>query len=124
MPLSEHEQRILEEIERTFYEHDPVAARRFETETVARQAARSCKWAGLGFAAGLALMLVTFTDSLVLGAAGFMVMLLSSVQFERNLRLLGKAGWQELSDSFRGRANPEEPGATRRHLREHFKRES
>lgn len=123
MPLSEHEQRILEEIEKSFYEHDPVAARRFETETVAHQAARSCKWAGLGFAAGLALLLATFSNSLVLGAAGFMVMLVSSVHFERNLRLVGKAGWQELSESFRVRANPEELGATRRHLREHFKRE-
>ncbi|MGH9072295.1 MAG: DUF3040 domain-containing protein [Acidimicrobiales bacterium] len=123
MPLSEHEQRILEEIERSFYEHDPTAARRFETETVAHQAARSCKWAGLSFAAGLALMLATFTDSVVLGAAGFMVMLVSSVYFERNLRLVGKAGWQELSETFRVHPSSETPGPTRRHLREHFKRE-
>ncbi|MGH9129391.1 MAG: DUF3040 domain-containing protein [Acidimicrobiales bacterium] len=123
MPLSEHEQRILEEIERSFYEHDPVTARRFETETVARQAARACKWASLGFGCGLALLLATFTDSVWLGGAGFMVMVFASVHFERNLRLLGREGWQELSESFRVRANHEAPGAPRRNLREHFKRD-
>lgn len=123
MPLSEHEQRILEEIERSFYRHDPVAARRFETETVARQAARSCKWAALGFAAGLALMLGTFTDSVGFAGVGFLAMLYASVQFERNLRLLGKEGWQELSESFRARANHEPSVPNRRNLRAHFKRD-
>lgn len=123
MPLSDHEQRILEEIERSFYQHDPVTARRFETETVARQAARSCKWAALGFAAGLALMLATFTDSVALGGVGFLVMLASSVYFEAHLRLLGKEGWQELSESFRARADHGASTVPRRHLREHFKRD-
>ena len=123
MPLSEHEQRILEEIERTFYQHDPVTARRFETETVSRQAARACEWAGLGFAAGLGLLLATFTDSVWLGGAGFLTMFVASLYFERNFRLLGRQGWQELSESFRARTNHEAPGANRRHLREHFKRD-
>lgn len=124
MPLSEREQRILEEIERTFYQHDPATARRFETETVSRQAARACEWAGLGFAVGLSLLLATFTDSVWLGGSGFLIMLVSSLYFEHNLRLLGRQGWQELSESFRVRAGHEMPGGTsRRHLREHFKRD-
>jgi hypothetical protein len=123
MSLSEHEQRVLEEIERAFYKNDPVTARRFETETLGRQAARACKWAGLGFAAGLSLLLATFTDSVWLGGAGFLTMFVASLYFERNLRLLGRQGWQELSESFRVRANHEALGSNRRHLREHFKRD-
>lgn len=122
MPLSEHEQRILHEIEKTFYEHDRDFADRIRTETVYRHAGRNCKWAVAGFAAGLALLIATFSTSLVLGGAGFLVMLVSSMYFERNLRRMGRAGWQDISRSLKGRRLNETLGATRRRLRERFKR--
>lgn len=122
MPLSEHEQRILQEIEKNFYEHDPSFALRVRTETVYRHAGRNCKWAILGFLAGLALLLATFSSSLALGAAGFLVMLFSSVYFERNLRRMGKAGWHELSTSVRSRGLNETWGAAAQRARERFKR--
>ncbi|MGH9067032.1 MAG: DUF3040 domain-containing protein [Acidimicrobiales bacterium] len=122
MPLSEHEQRILSEIEKTFYEQDPGFADRVRTETVYRHAGRNCKWAALGFFCGLALLVATFTRSTVLGGAGFLVMLACSMYFERNLRRVGRAGWQELSASFKTRGN-QSWGDTRRQLRDRFKKD-
>lgn len=122
MPLSEHEQRILQQIERTFYEEDPGFANRVKTETVYKHAGRNCKWAVLGFLGGLALLIATFSTSIALGGAGFLVMLFSSVYFERNLRRMGRAGWHELSTSVRGRDLHQTWGAAGKRLRERFKR--
>lgn len=122
MPLSEDEQRILSEMERTLEAHDPAFADRVRSETVYRHAGRQCKWAALGFFAGLALLLVSFATSLVAGFAGFLVMLFSVILFERNLRRMGKAGWQDFSRSVRGNGISDAFSDTRRRLRERFKR--
>ncbi len=98
MPLSEEEHRILQEIEKNFYENDPEFASRVKSETVYRHAGRNIKWALLGFVVGLAVLIMTFTTSVVLGSVGFLVMLGSSVIFEQNLRRMGKAGWNEISN--------------------------
>ena len=80
MPLSEDEQRILQEIEQQLYASDPELAREVSSTTVYRHAGRNLKWAALGFAAGVVLMvvsLVSFEGSYqVLGPfVGFLVML-------------------------------------------------
>ena len=49
MPLSEDEQRILQEIEAQFYANDPQLAQQVSETTLYRHAARNIKWAGLGF---------------------------------------------------------------------------
>jgi predicted histidine transporter YuiF (NhaC family) len=97
MPLSEHEQRILQEIEQAFYKHDPQFAAKVKSETVYRHSGRHVWWSLLGFVAGLALLLATFTTSLVLGLVGFAVMLASLLVMERNLRRMGRAGLSELA---------------------------
>ncbi|MDA8375115.1 MAG: DUF3040 domain-containing protein [Actinomycetota bacterium] len=102
MPLSEHEQNILREIEKNFYESDPSFAARVREETVYKHAGRNCKWSALTFIIGLAFTILTFSMSAVLGSVGFAVMLASAIVFERNLRRLGKAGWAELTGSQRG----------------------
>ncbi|HEV7887931.1 MAG TPA: DUF3040 domain-containing protein [Acidimicrobiales bacterium] len=123
MPLSEDEQRILHEIERSFYENDPAFARGVkDSPTLYRHAGRNMKWAAAGFVVGLVL-LVVFLSSLVLALVGFAVMLLSALAFERNLRKLGRAGLQQLSESVRSRGFPDVFGDTRRRLRDRFKRE-
>jgi fatty acid desaturase len=122
VPLSEDEQRILLEMERALEEHDPAFADRVRSETVYRHAGRYCKWAALGFVAGLALLLVSFSTSLVGGFAGFLVMLFSVIVFERNLRRMGRAGWHDVSRSMRARGLSGPLGDTRRRLRERFKR--
>jgi hypothetical protein len=97
VPLSEDEQRILQEIERSFYDNDPAFAREVSSKTLYRHAGRNLKWAALGFIAGLAVLVVSFAQSLILGFAGFLVMLGSAFVFERNARKMGKAGLQSVS---------------------------
>ena len=121
MPLSEDEQRILHEIERRFYEHDPEYAKTIESTTLYRALGRNCKWAAFGFVLGLVLLLVSFASSLILGVVGFLVMLGCAFFFERNLRKMGRASWQEFSEAMRARGGP--LGETGRKLRDRFKRD-
>ena len=92
MPLSEEEQRILQEIERSLSSDDPAFAERVRSHTVYRQAGRNCKWGAVGFIAGLVLLIVSFASSILLGSLGFFIMLGSTLFFTHNLRLMGKAG--------------------------------
>lgn len=120
MPLSEDEQRILHEIERSFYENDPAFARGVSQTTLYRHAGRNCKYAALGIVAGLVLLIATFATSLFLGMAGFLIMLGSVIVLERNLRKMGKAGWQQITQSVRDRGIPDVLGSTRKRLRNRF----
>jgi Protein of unknown function (DUF3040) len=123
VPLSEDEQRILHEIERRFYEHDPEYAKSIESTTLYRSLGRNCKWAALGFVAGLVILLVSFASSVLLGAFGFGVMLVSAIVFTQNLRKMGRAGWQQMTEQMRSHSMNDVLGDTRRRLRERFKRE-
>ena len=123
MPLSEDEQRILHEIERQFYEQDPAFARQVGSTTVYSHAGRNLKWATVGFVAGLVLMLASFASSLVLGGIGFGVMFLCAVVFERNLRRMGKAGWQSMTRSIPGGGIRNAVGDAGKRMRNRFKRD-
>jgi hypothetical protein len=123
VPLSEDEQRILHEIERRFYESDPAFASQVSQTTLYRHAGRNCKWAALGFVAGLIFLLVSFAQSPFLGAIGFAGMVFSAVIFERNLRKMGRAGLQQITESMKARNPGELLGDARRRLRERFKRD-
>lgn len=86
MPLNEDEQRILEEIERQFYEEDPELAR-----SVAEGSRRSRfrprrRLAIAAFVVGLVVMLASFTTSVWIAAGGFVVMLASAGWFVTSLR--------------------------------------
>lgn len=122
MPLSEDEQRILHEIERSFYENDPAFARGVkESPTIYRHAGRNMKWAGVGFVAGL-VVLVVFLSTLALALLGFALMLFSALAFERNLRKMGRAGLQQLSQSVKSKGFPDVFGDTRKRFRERFRK--
>ena len=123
MPLSEDEQRILHEIEQQFYEHDPDLARAVSESTVYRHAGRNLKWATLGFVAGFALMIASFASNLWLGLVGFGVMFACAVVFERNLRRMGKAGWQQMTSSMKAGNLREAFGDAGKRLRKRFKNE-
>ena len=123
MPLSEDEQRILHEIERRFYESDPAFANQVSQTTLYRHAGRNCKWAAVGFLGGLVLLLWGFAQTLWLGAAGFAVMLFCALVIDRNLRKMGRAGWQQMTESIRARNMGDLFGDTRKRLRERFKRD-
>ena len=123
MPLSEDEQRILHEIERSFYENDPAFAKGVSQTTLYRHAGRNLKFSALGFVAGLVVLIVSFASSLVLGMIGFLAMLGSAFVFERNLRKMGKAGWEQWTKGMRDRNIGDVLGSTRSRLRDRFRRD-
>jgi len=121
MPLSDEEQKILREIEAQLSATDPALVEVART-TVYRHAGRNIKWAGLGFIAGLVLIVTTFATSLVAGFVGFLVMLACLFVIERNARKLGKAGLQSLT-GWRGEGGVSNfLGETGRNLRTRFRR--
>ncbi len=131
MPLSDHEQRILDELEQSLVRQDPQFAERVRSETVYRHAGRYCKWAALSFVAGIAILVVFYPRSVVVGFLGVALMFVSAVVFERNLRRMGKAGWHDLTRSLQkdrpaGSAQPGIEGAVdnaRTWLRTRFRRD-
>lgn len=122
MPLSEDEQRILSEIERSFYENDPAFARQVGSTTVYSHARRNLKWATLAFVGGLVVMVISFASSLVLGVVGFAIMLASAVWFERNLRRMGRASWKSVSRTMPGGTFKSALGDARSRMRDRFRR--
>ncbi len=102
MPLSEDEQRILQEIEAQFYATDPQLAQQVSETTLYRHAARTIRWAILGFVAGFVVLVGSFASSLVLGFAGFLGMLACAFIVERNVRKLGRAGLESLTSQMKG----------------------
>jgi hypothetical protein len=122
VPLSEHEQRVLHELEQALYQQDPAFADRVRSENVYRYAGRYLKWSVLGFVAGLAVMLAFFTTSVILGFVGVLIMFASLVTFWTNLRRMGKAGWEEIGRSLRKQGIGETLHETRGWLRDRFRR--
>ena len=77
MPLDDREQKILEEIERQFYQEDPKLAETVRTATIASLSSRHLKWAILALVTGLGLMLGFFTRSTIVALVGFILMVAS-----------------------------------------------
>lgn len=103
MPLNEDEERILAEIERQFHASDPESARRIGSTTLQRYLARNCKWAAVGFVAGLVILLAAFASSWILGIFGFLVMVASAVVLIQNLHKMSRLGLEQMSRSMSAR---------------------
>jgi Flp pilus assembly protein TadB len=103
LPLSDHEQKILHELEESLSREDPEFAERVRSETVYRHAGRYCIWSALVFVAALVFMFLTFSSSVVLGFFGVVIMFLSAVVFANNARRMGKAGIDDISRSIHNR---------------------
>jgi hypothetical protein len=86
MPLSEDEQRILQEMEQTLREHDREFVARVDHSSHRLDAAKGARWAMLGGVAGFVLLVCTFRFSLGLATAGFILMLVSTLVFAQHLR--------------------------------------
>lgn len=123
MPLSEDEQRILQEIEQQLYASDPQLVREVSSTTIYRHAGRNLKWAAAGFLAGLVLLVLTYRASILLGGAGFLAMLASAFVFERNLRKMGKAGWRDWSEQVRSGGLKDRFDGAGQRVRDRFKRD-
>lgn len=122
MPLSEEEQRILQEIEAQFYATDPQLAQQVSETTLYRHAARAIKWAVMGFVAGFVVLVVSFASSLVLGFAGFLAMLACAFVVERNVRKLGRAGLESLTSQMKSARLKGMLGDAGQNVRRRFKR--
>ena len=123
MPLNEHEERILHEIEQGFYDHDPESARRIESTTLDTYLARNCRWAAVGFVVGLIILLAAFASSWIVGVFGFVIMLASAVMLIQNLRKIGRRGIEELRQSIGSRSLPDVIEDATRRLRRRLGRE-
>ena len=92
MPLSEHEQRVLRQIERQF-QAERGLARPLRVPADPREASRNAKRAALGFVIGLLALLISFASSWVFGLIGFLAMLASAVVFVQSVRRLVQVHW-------------------------------
>lgn len=79
VPLSDHEQRLLEQMERALYAEDPKFATSMRSSDLRTRYRRRAVLAGVTFLAGVAgLMAGAVTQVILLGVAGFLVMLVSA----------------------------------------------
>jgi hypothetical protein len=88
MPLNDHEQKILEEIERRLSEEDPRLVEQVTRTDLHTHAWGRMKMAIAGFVAG-SLLLLLFAFSVWVAAAGFVVMTLSAMLAYRYAGRLG-----------------------------------
>lgn len=123
MPLSEDEERILQEIAQRFYEDDPTFAREVSETTLYRHTVRRMKWSVAGLIVGAVFLVASLSTSYMLSFAGFLVMLVCALVFERNLRKLGRAGLDQLTRTVRANGVRDALGGAGRRVRERFKRD-
>ncbi len=121
MPLSEDEERILQEISQQFYEDDPDFAGKVGETTLYSHTVRRMKWSGFGFVAGIAFLVASLSTSYLLAFAGFLMMLGCALYFERNLRKLGKAGLDHVTRSIKATGFREAIGGAKGRMRERFR---
>ena len=92
MPLSEDEQRILDEMEQKLFENDRHFAHRVNSPRASaaragglRPKGISYRVASLLFVLGFVVLLVSFRSSIVLATVGFFLMFLAALMVERRL---------------------------------------
>ena len=100
MPLSEHEQRILEEIEKRLAEEDPRLVEQVGRTDLYTPLARRIRLAAMTFFAGV-LLLLLFVVSPWAAAIGFVIMVLSALLIYRYLGQLGRDQIREMQSSGR-----------------------
>ncbi|NNE72324.1 MAG: DUF3040 domain-containing protein [Acidimicrobiales bacterium] len=123
MPLSEDEQRILSEIEQQLYETDPALAREVSSTTVYTAAFRGIRLALFGFLGGVVFLWFTLGTSYWLAFLGFLIMLASTLWFERNARKLGRVGLEQMTNQMRGAGLRDYLGSTGSKMRDRMRRD-
>ena len=110
MPLSEHEQRLLDQIERALYQDDPKFASTVRSSDLRTHMKRRLRRAAVILAVGFVLLLAgVVTNYVVVGVAGFVVMLIAL--------LLALSSWKRLgstSPTLRAVGADGTPGPARR----------
>lgn len=95
MPLDDHEQRILAEIERQFYEEDPELAR--AVQKIEKPSRIGVKLSVLGIIAGLAIVIYYVSITWV-AVLGFTLVVASATSLVNALRLRGWRSGQSESE--------------------------
>ena len=75
MPLSEHEQRLLEQMERALYAEDPKFASSLRGRDPRSNFRRRVLLAGTGFVVGLVLLMLGLFTNIAVSILGFLLML-------------------------------------------------
>ncbi len=78
MPLNEHEQKILDEIERQLYEDDPKLAEMVAKAVRGGRNRWKMRLAAVLFIVGAVVMFASFTQSWVIAGGGFILMVASA----------------------------------------------
>jgi hypothetical protein len=115
MPLSDHEQRILAEIERRLLEEDPKFAHHVGS-TFQAHLARRLKLAALAFVVGLVVLVAGFAKNVGLGVAGFVIMLVAIFEFVRTLRRRASVERPQAKAAPEGQAPPQRPSSPTRSI--------
>lgn len=125
MPLSEDEQRILQQIEQQFHEQDPGLAGEMGRHSVYAHHLRLMRWAGIVFVASLVVLLaaLAFEHSFLVAFVGFVAMLASALWFYRSLEKLGRAGVAQLTASLRARGFGDGMRGASERVRERLRRD-
>jgi hypothetical protein len=87
VPLSEHEERVLRQIEREL-QRERGLARPLRVPESPEEASRNLRLAAAGFVVGLALLVISFASSWVVGLMGFLVMVACAVTVVQSSRRL------------------------------------
>ncbi|WP_416967157.1 DUF3040 domain-containing protein [Streptomyces sp. 4F14] len=107
MPLSEHEQRMLEQMERALYAEDPKFATALEGSGLRTYTRRRVYQAVAGFLVGIALLMAGMVAQQVwLSVVGFLVMLGCAVLAVTGWRKAPKPGEQPASGGPQARHQP------------------
>jgi len=122
VPLSEDDQRIFRDIEKSFRESDPAFAQRLASSPdVVSHASRTMKLAGLGFVVGMVAVVVLLPVGPVFSFLGFAMMVASALVFVDSARKAGKVGLQSLNQVVRERR--ETLDEARQRMRNRMKRD-
>ncbi len=122
MPLSDHEQRILAELEDSLSKQDPRFAKSVRETNIYSHSGRRVRWGVVGFLAGLVVLILCFSQSVLLGLLGVALMFVSAVVVVRNARLLGRASWQDITRPGQGDDAQANYGPRTRSLRDWLSR--
>ncbi|MFH8367273.1 DUF3040 domain-containing protein [Streptomyces sp. NPDC018031] len=116
MPLSEHEQRMLEQMERALYAEDPKFATALEGSGLRTYTRRRVYQAVAGFLVGIALLMVgVAVQQIWVSVVGFLVMLGCAVLAVTGWRKAPKPGEQRSAGAGEG-AGRRHPGRQRRSM--------
>jgi hypothetical protein len=101
VPLSEHEQRLLDQIERALYQEDPKFASTVRQTDLRTHMKRRLRRAAVVFVVGFALLLAGLTTHTLVGIAGFAVMVLALV--------MAMTAWKRMGQGPQAVPSPAEP---------------